>query len=288
MRYLALPELEELSAALSNAAPSEGVRLSCRLEAYTCKAAGADKKLLVQLLRRYRAAPDAGRRTRHAGESGAESSWEDVLGAAGDSLESLVAESAPGDSPGGRRRASVDERPRAPPECELPAGMSLKALYYLVATMNLVFPDYDLVDVDPRCFVAQPDVSAVVRAVDAALGAAATPRLWELAASAVGPLDECAVYTFDAQPTRLSVLDETDDPFWERGYLYDTIEYLLRRANSQVVAELLFLQPEAEADAPRRRARCLCCGRRPRRAAVAVFPCAGGLAGPGRVTPVRC
>lgn len=295
MRYLGIAELEELSALLSSAETSDGTRLSCRFEAYSCKAAGADKKLLVQLLRRYGDAARAHRTTRGAptSESGNESAWDDAAGCVSgegtmnDSLESLMrsshdsllktsqdpvirapqdsanekdtdvkssdfgkreAECAPGEGestmtpPASKRRASLTEgtprsvsfapdvtdspskrSERTDAAAELPPGLSLKTLYYLVATMNQVFPDYDLVDIDPRCFVPQPDAHAAARAVDAALGSSGPARLWDVVTDTIGALEECLAYTFDTRPTRLSVLDETDDPFWERGYLYARI-----------------------------------------------------------------
>lgn len=155
------------------------------------KAAGADKKLRKRLEMRFHPA---------------ENSHEPLT----DSNEEFPCETLLGSSPptGGLGDALH--------------GMDLKLFYYLVATMNQVFPDYDFSDLKPEVFSLQAPLSAVVHHVNTTLFNTGvnksvasfnefSGRMWERIDSAIG-LSDTEVYSFAGD-----TFDELDDPFWERG-----------------------------------------------------------------------
>jgi hypothetical protein len=100
-------------------------------------------------------------------------------------------------------------------------GVGRKLLYYLVATMNQVFPDYDFSDIPPEVFheLALPQVMAHVNTTlfNSGIIKGATSefsaRIWEQMDTAIG-LEECEIYSFDGADL------DTEDPFWERGCMY--------------------------------------------------------------------
>lgn len=101
---------------------------------------------------------------------------------------------------------------------------SLKLLYYLIATMNLVFPDYDFSELPPDAFRAE-ELPAVVAHVNTTLFNAGlnknvsrfeefSSRMWNCVDEAIS-LSDCKVYTYVNRD-----FDTLDDPFWERGCVY--------------------------------------------------------------------
>lgn len=101
---------------------------------------------------------------------------------------------------------------------------SLKLLYYLIATMNLVFPDYDFSDLPPDAFRAE-ELPAVVAHVNTTLFNTGlnknvtrfeefSSRMWNCVDEAIS-LSDCKVYTYVSRD-----FDTLDDPFWERGCVY--------------------------------------------------------------------
>jgi len=99
------------------------------------------------------------------------------------------------------------------------AGLTLKLLYYLIATMNQVFPDYDFSNVHPNAFVPVSVEEAVNRVETTLFNAGVdkvgefTRRLWERMDGAIG-LRECEAYTFVEDGLEE---EEGEDPFWELG-----------------------------------------------------------------------
>ena len=103
--------------------------------------------------------------------------------------------------------------------------MGVKVFYYLVATMNLVFPDYDFGDVDMSAFVPQPSLQNVMAHVNTTIfntGVSRnipmgdfTARLWGRIDGAIG-LADCEIYSFVGQ----DAAEEVEDPFRERGCVY--------------------------------------------------------------------
>jgi hypothetical protein len=121
--------------------------------------------------------------------------------------------------------SSDTELGSSPPLSGESSGMSVKLFYYLVATMNLVFPDYDFGDVDVHAFRIHPNLQTVINHVNmtlfsmisrrVALGEF-TGRLWERVDGAIG-LSDCEIYSFVPNDST----EELEDPFWERGCMFD-------------------------------------------------------------------
>lgn len=123
MRYLELPQLAALNTILSRIEADDGSRISGRAEAFSAKAAGADRKLWRHLEERFEeqlAAVSAAN-----GADGNNNNGNGVYGG--------VPSSPPG--PGFTSSSAMSHA--------VVSGVPLKHLYYLIATMNLVFPDYD-------------------------------------------------------------------------------------------------------------------------------------------------
>lgn len=112
MRYLELPQLATLNTILSRIDADDGSKISGRAEAFSAKSAGADRKLWRHVEERY------------------DAHWKNKSSSFHDNL---LTSSPP--------RPNL--QPPGPMSFAIVNGMPLKHLYYLIATMNLVFPDYD-------------------------------------------------------------------------------------------------------------------------------------------------
>lgn len=121
MRYLELAQLATLNTVLSRIEADDGSRISGRAEAFSAKAAGADKKLWRHLEERF------------------EAQWRDLptTTTTNGHNHSGPVDTIPSSPPG------PGSLPSGPMSRAVLAGLPLKHLYYLLATMNLVFPDYD-------------------------------------------------------------------------------------------------------------------------------------------------
>lgn len=155
------------------------------------KAAGADKKLLRKLEERF----NQGSLRINSHEGREEIMQETLLGSSPPVGDQVLLGSSGG-------------------------GLTLKLLYYLIATMNQVFPDYDFSDVHPNTF-AHVSVEEAMNRVETTLFNAGvdkvgefTRRLWERMEGAIG-LGECEVYTFVED--EFEEEEEGEDPFWELG-----------------------------------------------------------------------
>jgi repressor of RNA polymerase III transcription MAF1 len=123
MRYLELPQLAPLNTVLSSIEADDGSRITGRVEAFSAKSAGADRKLWRHLEERF------------------ENNWKAEQTFCVGSYSSDAVPSSPRgvpSSPPGPNSAISGPMAHA-----VISGMPLKHLYYLIATMNLVFPDYD-------------------------------------------------------------------------------------------------------------------------------------------------
>jgi hypothetical protein len=108
------------------------------------------------------------------------------------------------------------------------AGLSLKAFYYLVSTMNIMFPDYDFSEAPPEVFSRPSSLHQLITHINTSIFNTGLDRnttafsdfcrqLWDCIDSAMGGLDQCDIYTFKPEG-----LDVMDDPFRERGTMYAT------------------------------------------------------------------
>ena len=113
----------------------------------------------------------------------------------------------------------------SPPSGESSSGgMSVKLFYYLVATMNLIFPDYDFGDMDVHAFRMHPSLQTIINHVNMTLFSMIsrrvameefTGRLWERVDGAIN-LSDCEIYSFVPDDST----EELEDPFWERGCIW--------------------------------------------------------------------
>lgn len=105
--------------------------------------------------------------------------------------------------------------------------MPLKLFYFLVSTMNLMFPDYDFSDVSPSIFEKLPVVNHVITQVNSTIfntGANKnynsfsefTRRMWDCIDEVI-ELHESDIYSF--VPGKQGQA-EIDDPFWDKGSMY--------------------------------------------------------------------
>ncbi|KAG0017803.1 RNA polymerase III-inhibiting protein maf1 [Entomortierella chlamydospora] len=127
MKFLEYAGIDAINSALVFETPE--CKVYGRVEPYSCKAAGADKKLYKQIEIKYdpsNSPPD---------EDGSPSSFRNVISPFG-----------PLDQPASRR-----------------------TLFYLIGTLNASFPDYDFSDAKPEQFRKEPSVSMVVNSVNATL-----------------------------------------------------------------------------------------------------------------------
>ncbi|KAL4712838.1 hypothetical protein ACJJTC_011908 [Scirpophaga incertulas] len=178
MKLLESGRLEALSRALSILNGDSAVQ--GRVESYSCKLAGTEKSFYKKFT------------------------------AAGETSHDLQALSPP-ESVAYSRSLSGDEG-------VLCDTISRKTLFYLIATLNAAFPDYDFSMAKSSEFSAEPSLTWVQGAVDAALSAVGgirwrqlRPALWAAIEEEV-VLPECRIYSYNP--------DLASDPFGEPGCLW--------------------------------------------------------------------
>ncbi|KAJ1981919.1 RNA polymerase III-inhibiting protein maf1 [Dimargaris xerosporica] len=173
MKYLEIPDFDVINAAL-NFETAGDAKLQGRVEAYTCKLAGTDKKLFKCLENKFQ---------------------EDLEAASSLSPE---------------QSASHMISPFGP----LTEAASRRVLFYLIATLNASFPDYDFRFIKPEQFTHEPDAMTVIKSINSTLFTVGDTsvvqkyRLWE-AVDKVVALNNCAVYSY--RP------DMDSDPFAENN-----------------------------------------------------------------------
>ncbi|KAG0005369.1 RNA polymerase III-inhibiting protein maf1 [Entomortierella chlamydospora] len=128
MKYLEYPGMDNINSALNFETPECNVY--GRVEPYSCKAAGADKKLYKQLENKY---PSVGHIMSPPDDDGF-------------NIRNIISPFGPMDQPASR-----------------------KTLFYLIGTLNASFPDYDFSDVKPEQFRKEPSVSIVVNSINSTL-----------------------------------------------------------------------------------------------------------------------
>ena len=105
-------------------------------------------------------------------------------------------------------------------------GITLKTFYYLISTMNNMFPDYDFSDIPSEAFNRILTLPSLINHFNTSIFntginrnttsfADFTRQMWDCMDEAVGGLEESEIFTFDPDPATDSY--EIDDPFRERG-----------------------------------------------------------------------
>ncbi|GBP87005.1 Repressor of RNA polymerase III transcription MAF1 homolog [Eumeta japonica] len=193
MKLLESGRLEALSSALSILNGDSAVQ--GRVESYSCKMAGSEKAFYKRFT------------------------------ADGETSKDLQALSPP-ESTAYSRSFSGDEG-------MLCDTISRKTLFYLIATLNAAFPDYDFSMTKSSEFSAEPSLSWVQNAVDAALSAVGgmrwrqlRPALWTAIEDEV-QLPDCRIYSYNP--------DLTSDPFGEPGCLWAFNYFFYNRKLKRIV-----------------------------------------------------
>lgn len=204
MKLLDNSNFSRLSATLSGV--YQEARLICRLESYSCKMAGDDKKLFKQI-----------------------SSSGNV-----DDLE-LLSPISPGSFGqfGGQFSVSPTELP-GEGAMTLHHTCSRKTLYYLKATLNAAFsPDYDFSQAKSSEFSREPSYEWVNRNINATLVSAMgdeyssiAPSLWSALSNEINPA-ECTIYSYNP--------DMESDPFSEEGSLWSFAFFFYNKKMKRIV-----------------------------------------------------
>lgn len=104
----------------------------------------------------------------------------------------------------------------------LTSGLNVKTFYYLISTMNNMFPDYDFSQIPSEVFIRTTSLPTLINHFNTSIFntgidrntttfADFTRRMWNCMNEAVGSLEESEIYSFDSEAF------EIDDPFRERG-----------------------------------------------------------------------
>lgn len=197
-----------------------------RLEAYSCKRAGVDKKLSQQLEKQY---SDQGSLERcPSGQSG---SIERQYSGFTPILSSSPGPGTPdefilGESPGSIDGGSAGSLGVIP-------DYSMRKLFInLLLTMTSMFPDYDFSSVKPEEFVEETNFDLVVHSVNAALRKAIIqepdlgPSLWAAISEVIQPKD-CSIYSY--------IPDIDSGPFDGEGSLWSFNYFMFNKSLKRVL-----------------------------------------------------
>eukprot|EP00727_Mastigamoeba_balamuthi_P005132 m51a1_g14617 hypothetical protein (251) ;mRNA; r:1216902-1218296 len=206
MKFLDVPTLVELNEWLSCIECSD-CTINGRLEAYSCKRSGSDRKL-------YRAAAVAARQDPDGVRSPPVGG---LMSAAGSAPVVLVtpigsAIAVPGCAAAGTDALAMGTSPYGP----LSLQTSRTTLTHLVAALNAIFPDYDFTDARPESF-SKVHVSEVLADVDGRLSptipdySEVRSKMWTAMDKEI-QMQQCEIYSFIPSPD--------DDPFAEDDSLW--------------------------------------------------------------------
>lgn len=192
MKYLELDALESVNHLLSQLESSDSGNILGRLEAYSCKPAGIDKKL-----------------------------YKEMISMIGTNQNHIILSS----SPERNQQYTEDEdeeiksKSRNTPER---VSSEHKILYYLIATLNQSFPDYDFRDLGMEHFVSVESLNDVIEHVQSMLFNACfhhpvitlaelNRMLWDAIDLSI-QLGSCDIYSY--------ISDMDGDPFFEGGCIW--------------------------------------------------------------------
>ncbi|RKP07612.1 repressor of RNA polymerase III transcription MAF1 [Thamnocephalis sphaerospora] len=194
MKFLQVPEIEVISNALNF--DTTDCRVFGRLEAYSCKHAGNDRKLLKFIEHKY----DANALDAHSLSPGPEPHLPgvDAWSLSPVSRDLIVSPFGPLSQPSSRR-----------------------TLFYLIATLNASFPDYDFRQVDVTQFNKVTNFHTVTSAINTTLMNVGRGHLlrdyqfWDVLDGVI-ELDDCDIYGYTP--------DLESDPYecslWSYNYFF--------------------------------------------------------------------
>jgi hypothetical protein len=183
MKLLENPNLDAIGNALT--IKTGDCKISGRLESYSCKMAGNDKRLFKMLSQENGHTPD------------------DLQALSPPQTQSQLSLSPRGGvSPqaGGPYGTSSGEETRGP----LCHTCSRKMIFYLISTLNASFnPDYDFSDAKSHEFSREPSLDWTINAVDSNMFSTAgdayatqiRPKLWAAINDEISP-NECEIYRY--------------------------------------------------------------------------------------------
>ncbi|XP_071785565.1 repressor of RNA polymerase III transcription MAF1 homolog [Asterias amurensis] len=196
MKLLENPNLDAIGNALT--IETGDCKLSGRLESYSCKMAGNDKRLFKMLSQENGHTPD------DLQALSPPQSQLSLSPRAGISPQTGMYSTSAGDESSG-------------PLCHT---CSRKMIFYLISTLNASFqPDYDFSDAKSHEFSREPSLDWTVNAVDSNMfstsgdiyAAQIRPKLWAAINDEINP-NECEIYSYNP--------DLESDPFGEEGVLW--------------------------------------------------------------------
>ncbi|XP_022082189.1 repressor of RNA polymerase III transcription MAF1 homolog [Acanthaster planci] len=199
MKLLENPNLDAIGNALT--IETGDCKISGRLESYSCKMAGNDKRLFKMLSQENGHTPD------------------DLQALSPPQTQSQLSLSPRGGvSPQavGLYGTGSGEETHGP----LCHTCSRKMIFYLISTLNASFnPDYDFSDAKSHEFSREPSLDWTVNAVDSNMFSTAgevyatqiRPKLWAAVNDEISP-NECEIYSYNP--------DLESDPFGEEGVLW--------------------------------------------------------------------
>ncbi|KAJ2530030.1 RNA polymerase III-inhibiting protein maf1, partial [Coemansia sp. RSA 1935] len=178
MKYLDIESFRTLNTRLSFPTTSGDRHVLGRIEAYSCKAAGTDKKLYRYLENKYQEELEEAK----------------ALTPEQSSLTNIASPFGPLTQPASR-----------------------KMLFYLIATLNASFPDYDFSSLNADQFTKEPSPDYCLKSISTTLlnvGCPATlktSRMWDSIDDVIN-IDECDVYSYMPDPE--SDPYEAEGPVW--------------------------------------------------------------------------
>ncbi|KAJ2707345.1 RNA polymerase III-inhibiting protein maf1 [Coemansia sp. IMI 203386] len=193
MKYLDVESFTNINSRLSFPTASGDRLVLGRVETYSCKVAGTDKKLYRYLEQKYQEDLE------EAKELSPEQS----------SLTNTFSPFGP-----------------------LTQSASRKALFYLIATLNASFPDYDFSSLSADQFSKEPSSDAVIKSINTTLFNAGCPaslrasRMWE-SIDEVIHIDQCDVYSY--------VPADEWDPYQEECPVWSFNYFFFNKALKRIV-----------------------------------------------------
>lgn len=203
MKFLENSKFEAINAALTM--EMENYRIEGRIESYSCKMAGNDKRLFKTLV-----------------QESAETSHSDIqVLSPPQSTLSLSPNKAYG-------------RSLSDGESYLCDTISTKTLFYLISTLNASFnPDYDFSNAKSEEFSKEPSAEWVINSINSQLESAATDTFSRLKQDLWGAVNEeiilreCEVYSYNP--------DLTSDPFGEDGCIWSFNYFFFNKKLKRIV-----------------------------------------------------
>lgn len=211
MKYLVVPEVQAADSILSLINTSDAI-IQGRLEAYSCKRVGSDKKLSNKLERQYSdqsgPAPCGSAERTYSG-------FTPILAATSCSPRDNPDDFMLSESPGVLARSASSSSQALIPDTNM-----RRLFINLLLTLNTTFPDYDFSSVRPEEFVEESNYDLVAHSINASLQKAMlieptlSSTLWQ-AMDTIKP-KECFIFSY--VPAAESPLSESC--IWSFNYFF--------------------------------------------------------------------